>query len=241
MLQFVQGDAFELLGQMNDASIGGVFTDIPYASLEKHRSKGTTTRLAKSKASSNEWFPVIPNARLPHLMAELYRVLKPNTHCYVMCDQETMFHLKPAGELAGFTFWKPIIWDKATMGMGYHYRCQYEVVLFFEKGKRQLNNLGIADVIRAKRVHNGYPTEKPVELIKTVLSNSMRPDEVWLDPFCGSGATLAAADELGLNAMGFDVGHGSRQHVSNRFGERLTIADADGELFVRRQQLQLFG
>jgi len=34
-----------------------------------------------------------------------------------------------------------------TIGMGYHYRARYEFVLFFEKGKRKLNDLGIADVL----------------------------------------------------------------------------------------------
>ncbi|WP_366944968.1 hypothetical protein, partial [uncultured Bradyrhizobium sp.] len=46
---------------------------------------------------------------------------------------------KPFGEQAGFKFWKPIVWDKVQIGMGYHYRCRYEFVLFFEKGKRRLN------------------------------------------------------------------------------------------------------
>ena len=45
--------------------------------------------------------------------------------------------------------------------MGYHYRSRYEFILFFEKGKRRLNDLGIADIIEAPRVHGGYPTEKP--------------------------------------------------------------------------------
>ena len=39
--------------------------------------------------------------------------------------------------------------------MGYHYRARYEFILFFEKGKRRLNDLGIADVISVPRVHRG--------------------------------------------------------------------------------------
>ena len=58
-----------------------------------------------------------------------------------------MFVAKPVGEAAGFKFWKPLVWDKCTIGMGYHYRARYECILFFEKGKRKLNDLGIADII----------------------------------------------------------------------------------------------
>jgi hypothetical protein len=54
-----------------------------------------------------------------------------------------MFVAKPIGEAAGFHFWKPLVWDKKAMGMGYHYRARYEFVLFFEKGKPKLARGGI--------------------------------------------------------------------------------------------------
>ena len=57
-----------------------------------------------------------------------------------------MFAAKPAAEQAGFKFWKPLVWDKCAIGMGYHYRARYEFILFFEKGKRKLNNLSIPDI-----------------------------------------------------------------------------------------------
>ena len=76
-------------------------------------------------------------------------MLKRNTHFYLFCDPETMFVAKPLAEQAGFKFWKPLIWDKKRIGMGYHYRAMYECILFFEKGKRKLNDLGISDIIEA--------------------------------------------------------------------------------------------
>ncbi|WP_440941473.1 DNA methyltransferase [Klebsiella quasipneumoniae] len=99
-----------------------VVTDPPYESLEKHRKIGTTTRLKVSKSSSNEWFSIFPNDRFESLLSEIHRVLKNNRHFYIFCDQETMFLLKPIGEKVGFKFWKPIVWDKKAIGMGYHYR-----------------------------------------------------------------------------------------------------------------------
>jgi len=52
----------------------------------------------------------------------------------------------------GFKFWKAIVWDKVSIGMGYHYRSRREFILFFEKIKRKLNNLGVPDVLEYKRV-----------------------------------------------------------------------------------------
>ena len=110
--------------------------------------------------------------------------------------------LKPVAEEVGFRFWKPIVWDKVTMGMGYHYRARYEFVLFFEKGKRRLNDLSVPDVLGFKRVRNGYPAEKPLELIQTLIMQSSEADELVLDPFFGSGTTILASRRLGRAAWG---------------------------------------
>ncbi len=105
-------DAVEWLRTLPTASIDLLITDPPYESLEKHRAIGTTTRLKRSKASSNAWFAIFPNTRFAELFAEAHRVLKKNTHFYLYCDPETMFVAKPLAEAAGFKFWKPLIWDK---------------------------------------------------------------------------------------------------------------------------------
>lgn len=199
-------DAVEWLRSLPAASVDLVATDPAYESLEKHRAVGTTTRLKQSKGSSNEWFSIFPNARLAELMQEFYRVLKPDRHCYVMCDHETAFLLKPAGEAAGFKFWKPIIWvKKGGIGMGYHYRAKYEFVMFFEKGKRRLHDLGITDVLEVERVWRKFPTEKPVPLFRTLIEQSTEPGELVIDPFLGSGTTAVAAVGLGRRFAGCDV------------------------------------
>jgi site-specific DNA-methyltransferase (adenine-specific) len=105
-------DAVEWLRTLGDASADLVLTDPPYESLEKHRAVGTTTRLKHSKASSNDWFSIFPNARFQDLFEQIHRVLKHNAHFYLFCDQETMFVAKPVAEAVGFKFWKPLIWDK---------------------------------------------------------------------------------------------------------------------------------
>ena len=201
-----QGDAYDFTKRLEDASIDLLITDPPYASLEKHRAVGTTTRLSISKASSNVWFPTIPNASFGPLFTEMYRILRRDAHLYLFCDSETAFAIVPAATVAGFKFWKPLIWDKKTMGMGYHYRCRYEFILFFEKGKRKLNSLSVPDILTAKRVRRGYPTEKPVTLCETLVRQSSEPGELVLDPFMGSGSAGVAATRLGRQFVGNDLG-----------------------------------
>ena len=198
-------DAVEWLRAQPAESIDLLLTDPAYESLEKHRAIGTTTRLKHSKSSSNDWFRVFPNARFGELFDEAYRALKQNRHFYLFCDAETMFVAKPEAERAGFKFWKPLVWDKRTIGMGYHYRARYEFVLFFEKGKRRLNNLGVADIISVPRVHRGYPAEKPPEVSEILIQQSTAAGETVADPFMGSGSVGVAALRSGRRFIGTDV------------------------------------
>lgn len=53
----------------------------------------------------------------------------------------------------------------------------------------------------------GYPTQKPVALLERILNASSNPGDVVLDPFCGCGTTVHAAQKLGRQWMGIDVTH----------------------------------
>ncbi|MGP9788965.1 site-specific DNA-methyltransferase [Roseinatronobacter sp. NSM] len=53
----------------------------------------------------------------------------------------------------------------------------------------------------------GYPTQKPVALLERILSASSNPGDVVLDPFCGCGTTVHAAQKLGRQWIGIDVTH----------------------------------
>jgi len=203
--QLALSDAVAWLRTLPSESIDLVITDPPYESLEKHRAIGTTTRLKHSKASSNDWFSIFPNERFPELFAEVYRVLRRNTHFYLFCDPETMFVAKPLAEKADFKFWKPLIWDKRKIGMGYHYRARYECILFFEKGKRQLSDRGIADILEAPRISGGYPAEKPSVVSEVLIRQSTEPGQLVIDPFMGSGSVGVAAVTNGRMFGGNDL------------------------------------
>ena len=118
----VVSDAFELLRGLAPESVDLVVTDPPYESLQIHRARGTTTRL------TTNWFTTVPDARLPELLREVYRALKPDRHFYLFCDEVTADVIKqqqgvggirlPNGARrcsCGFTYWKEIVWAKTTL------------------------------------------------------------------------------------------------------------------------------
>jgi site-specific DNA-methyltransferase (adenine-specific) len=206
----VISDAFELLAGLPPESIDLVVTDPPYQSLELHRSRGTTTRL------TTDWFATVPDARLPELLRLVYRVLRPDRHFYLFCDEVTADvikqqqgiggHRRPNGARrasCGLTYWKEIVWAKTTNdgarirgGTGYHYRAANERILFFEKGKRPLNDLGVPDVLMAPRSGVVGPAVKPNSVVRTLVAQSSTPGELVVDPFCGSGVVGVEARAL---------------------------------------------
>ena len=53
----------------------------------------------------------------------------------------------------------------------------------------------------------GYPTQKPVALLERIIQTSSDEDATVLDPFCGCGTTIAAAQKLGRRWIGIDITH----------------------------------
>jgi len=53
----------------------------------------------------------------------------------------------------------------------------------------------------------GYPTQKPLALLERIIQASSNPDSVILDPFCGCGTAIAAAQKLGRKWIGIDITH----------------------------------
>jgi DNA modification methylase len=53
----------------------------------------------------------------------------------------------------------------------------------------------------------GYPTQKPLALLERIITVSSNPGDVVLDPFCGCGTAVHAAEKLGRQWIGIDITH----------------------------------
>ena len=51
----------------------------------------------------------------------------------------------------------------------------------------------------------GYPTQKPLALLERIILASSNPGDIVLDPFCGCGTAIAAAEKLGRKWIGIDI------------------------------------
>jgi site-specific DNA-methyltransferase (adenine-specific) len=82
----------------------------------------------------------------------------------------------------------------------------------------------------------GYPTQKPLELLERIIKASSNPGGVVLDPFCGCGTTVAAAQKLNRRWIGIDITHLSIALMKYRLQQM--FPDAQFQIVGEPQSLQ---
>jgi len=109
---------------------------------------------------------------------------------------------------------RPIIWVKESFVLHpTHYHSQFEICFFGWKGSGGgssywYGDRTCADVWNVKRDSNKdreHPTQKPVEVSAIPIRNSCPPNGSIYEPFCGSGTTLIAAEQLGRKCYGMEI------------------------------------
>lgn len=77
--------------------------------------------------------------------------------------------------------------------------------------------LDYLDINNQNTLITGYPTEKNIDMLKRIIETSSCPGDIVLDCFAGSGTTLVAAEELGRQWIGVDIGDEAISTIKNRF------------------------
>ena len=105
-----------------------------------------------------------------------------------------------------------VVWDKGGLGMGWHYRRNWECILVAQKqgaackwyGGNDVPNV-INDIPKIIPQKEDHPTVKPVKLMAKFINYHSQIGELVLDPFMGSGTTLRAAKDLGRKCIGIEI------------------------------------
>ncbi len=75
------------------------------------------------------------------------------------------------------------------------------------------------DVINSRAAERlGYPTQKPLALLERIIAASSNPGDTVLDPFCGCGTTVDAAQKLGRRWIGIDITARAMEVIQDRLG-----------------------
>jgi len=87
--------------------------------------------------------------------------------------------------------------------------------------------LDIPPIGAQARERLGYPTQKPLALLERIITTSSDPGNLVLDPFCGCGTTIDAAEKLGRKWIGIDITQLATSLIKNRlrdtYGDKIEI------------------
>ena len=131
----------------------------------------------------------------------IWGAMKDNCPVYEFCGWQTLKQWLEYFENTSLDLKNVIIWKKNNWSMGDlkgSYAGQYEVILYLNKGRVELNGARDTDIWEFDREPpKMHPTMKPIELIAYALNKSSKKDDVVLDCFGGSGSTLIACEQTG--------------------------------------------
>jgi DNA modification methylase len=221
------GDCLTLLQSLSTA-VDLAYLDPPFFSGSTRQG---STQCDRSGGSFNDRWPSLDHYldfMRPRIEA-VHRALKPHGVILLHCDWRASHRLRVMLDEI-FTpdgFVNHLVWSYGLGGSSpRRFARKHDDILFFAKGpdyhfdpprvpatsRRMSGQLKKAtDVIDVPAINNmshertGYPTQKPLALLELLVGACSPPDGVVLDPFCGSGTTLVAAQRLGRRWIGMDA------------------------------------
>jgi DNA modification methylase len=201
-----------------------VFTDPPYnVKIDGNvsglgRVKHREFAMASGEMSEDQFTTFLSNT-----YALLCRHSTDGSIHQICMDWRHMREMLAAGD-ANYSELKNVcIWNKTNAGMGTFYRSKHEMVFIwkngsaphmntFELGQHGRHRTNVWDydgvnTMRAGRLDElaMHPTVKPVSMVADAIKDCSRRSSLVLDPFCGSGTILIAAEKTGRRARAIEL------------------------------------
>ncbi|KKN18723.1 hypothetical protein LCGC14_0952840 [marine sediment metagenome] len=201
-------DCFELFESLPARSVHCVEIDPPYAIDLKKNKKGDDNKTEDYNEVDKEFYVEF----MERVLVEAYRVMYKDSWL-ILWYAIHPWHTEIVRMLGscGFSTAIPALWIKPagqTIQPDKSLASCYEPFFYARKGNAVIYNQGrsntfhVSPVSPEKKIH---PTERPIPLMMDVLATFCPPSGRILVPFLGSGNTILAANNLGMNAFGSDL------------------------------------
>lgn len=221
--ELVLGDCGVEMASIETGSVDLVYADPPFATNLVQRGRST------EQAYDDRWsgIPEYLDFMLPRI-TEMHRVLAGDGAILLHCDWRTSHHLRLVLDrvFGPDRFVNHLVWKYGLGGSSPNrFARKHDDILYYARGderwfeppmvpatsRRMAGSLKKAtDVLDVPSINNmaaertGWPTQKPLALLRLLVGACARPGGTVMDPFCGSGTTLVAAVECGRRAIGID-------------------------------------
>jgi adenine-specific DNA-methyltransferase len=189
----IHADCTEFLPTLPAASVNFILTDPPYLVGYKSRDG------RKVPNDTNDTW-------LKPAFAEMYRVLERDAFCVSFYGWPNADKFLHAYRAAGFRVAGHFAFPKRYASTTRYTRYQHECAHLLVKGIPAVPKNTIGDVIDWTYSGNKlHPTQKPIQVLLPLIETFSSPEGLVLDPFAGSGSTLAAAKMTGRNWLGVEM------------------------------------
>lgn len=215
--------AYDML--LGTEQAGAMFTDPPYNVKIKGHAVGKGRKEHREFAmASGEMSQAQFTSFLYSALHETRSHMDPAAVCFMCMDWRHIVEAMTAIGRCGCDVINLCVWAKANGGMGSLYRSAHELVFVFRtRGSRHRNNVqlgrfgrnrtnvwhypGMKSFVGQGRVRalDMHPTIKPVAMVADAILDVSKHNDIVLDPFCGSGTTILAAERTGRRGYGIEL------------------------------------
>ena len=190
------GDCIDVMRAFDTGAVDFILTDPPYVTRYRDR-QGRTV----ANDDNGRW--------LHPAFREMHRVLKDGGFAVSFYGWNKVDLFMDAWRAAGFRIVGHLVFRKAYASSARFLRYEHEQAYLLAKGNPVRPLRPIPDVIDMPYSGNRlHPTQKPVAALTPLIEAFTKPSKLVLDPFCGSGSTLAAAQTLGRDWTGIELDNG---------------------------------
>ena len=201
-------DCLEVIKEIEDESIDLIVTDPPYKIVKggctnkavkysgtSHDELKNGTLFNKNEINFNDWIP------------KLYDKIKDGGHVYIMCNDRNMREVLNVTHESKFKLLNILTWKKTKHNPNRYYLKNSEFIIMLRKGKAvNINNMGTYQVLEVPNVDKKtHPSEKPVDLMKILVENSSKLNDVVFDPFMGTGSVGVACMNANRKFIGVEL------------------------------------
>lgn len=201
------GDCIDVMRSFDRASVDFILTDPPYVTNFRDR-QGRTI----ANDDNGRW--------LRPAFTQMHRVLKDGGFCVSFYGWNKVDLFMDAWKAAGFRVVGHLVFRKRYASSTRFLRYQHEQAYLLAKGNPTLPAQPIPDVLDFPYTGNRlHPTQKPIQALTPLIEAFTRPGDLVLDPFSGSGSTLAAAQQTGRNWTGIELDNAHYHTARKRLAE----------------------